>query len=761
MIPGRLPRYALALLGMLCAAVLFATPAAAHAHLARADLAPDSHLLVPAGTYRFWFDEPINPALSRVLIRDVATGRQLNLDTGRQNATNGEELDLTLQAALRDGQYSVTWTSDSAQDGHILHGSYLFTAGGTGAAAPSAASGEIAAPSSASLDSTSLALAAIHWLVLVAAALWTGALALDLLVLLPARRRADHTSALALEAARRTGLVVRMGLLGSLAAAIAELCGQAYAAAGWSGLTDRQVLGDTLNSHYGTAWILRAAALALTLLVLGAGPSGAGKAGRERSSLPERSLRAAGALGLAFLLLLAVSGHAAAVPSLVVTSVLLDWLHLIAMSVWVGGMAAIALLLLPDLGVGAGGGRGLALLSLLDRYSPAAYLALATAAVSGMFAAQVHLDSLDALTGTAYGHFLLIKLALIAELLLLSGSHVFASRPRLRALAAGISIAAAVPPRPALESAADPRPSRSDSASAALAQGFESLALRLRIEPLIGALILLCVALMGQVTPAINTLRDPAAAAGTAVAPAVASLSIPVAIAPVAIAGTASAAGLTVNLTVDPAAVGQAHFRVRVREHDASVDDGQVRIRLSMPGSAQLGNTFVETVPHAGGYAGSGDLVQQGRWQAQVLVRTRSDPQEFRPIGFEFTVGQLPGFLRVVAPVPGYGAATVSLTQPTVAPDILSVRLRPGLHVRFNLSMESMPNMVGGTFAATAEGTTYSGQVYFAMTGLAYMEVQVQEASHWRTIRLLNYDVDAQGVAHLLTPDHQDGATAL
>ena len=760
MTPGRLSRSILILLTLLCAAVVFATPASAHAHLVRADLAPDGHLIVPAGTYRFWFDEPINPALSRVLIRDVATGQQLNPDTGRQSATNGEELDLTLHAALPDGQYSVTWTSDSAQDGHILHGSYLFTAGGTGAAAPSAAPSEIAAPSSASLDSTSLALAAVHWLVLVAAALWTGALAFDLLVLLPARRRADHTSALALEAARRTGPVVRLGLLCSVAVAIAELCGQAYAAAGWSGLTDRRVFGDTLNSHYGTAWILRAAVLALALLVLGAGASGIGKAARERSPLPERPLRAAGALGLVFLLLLAVSGHAAAVPSLVITSVLLDWLHLIAMSVWVGGMAAIALLLLPGQGYGGGGGRGLALLALLDRYSPAAYLALATAAVSGMFATQVHLDSFDGLTGTAYGHFLLIKLALIAELLLLSGSHVFVSRPRLRVLALGSQAATAAAPGSVPRGGVGRDLSRPDSASAALAQGFESLALRLRIEPLIGALILLCVALMGQVAPAISTLRDPAVG-GTAVAPAVASLSTPVAIAPVAIAGTANAAGLTVGLTVDPAAVGKARFTVRVREHNTPVGDGQVRIRLSMPGNAQLGNAFVETTPQAGGYVGSGDLVQQGRWQALVLVRTRSDPQEFRPLGFEFMVGQLPGFLRVIAPVLGYGPATVSLIQPAVAPDVLSVRLRPGLQVRFSLSMESMPSMVGGTFAATAKGPTYSGQVYFAMTGLAYMEVQVQEAGRWRTIRLLNYDVDAQGVAHLLTPDPQDGATAV
>ena len=36
--------------------------ALAHAHLIRADLAPNSHVLVSVGTVRFWFDEPLNPA---------------------------------------------------------------------------------------------------------------------------------------------------------------------------------------------------------------------------------------------------------------------------------------------------------------------------------------------------------------------------------------------------------------------------------------------------------------------------------------------------------------------------------------------------------------------------------------------------------------------------------------------------------------------------------------------------------------------------
>ena len=183
---NRCARLTLLLLPLL---LLFALPAgvSAHAHLVRADLAPDGHLRISAGTVHFWFDEPINPSLSRIIIRD-ASGRQVNTDTGTLDPANSEQLDMGIPT-LADGQYTVTWTSDSAQDGHILHGFYLFTVGGADAAAPSAEPASVSVPQDPTLDTPALAVAFSHWLVLVACAIWTGALAFDFLVLARARKR--------------------------------------------------------------------------------------------------------------------------------------------------------------------------------------------------------------------------------------------------------------------------------------------------------------------------------------------------------------------------------------------------------------------------------------------------------------------------------------------------------------------------------------------------------------------------------------------
>jgi methionine-rich copper-binding protein CopC len=184
--------------------------ALAHAHLVRADLAPNSHLLVSVGTVRFWFDEPLNPALSQVRILN-RQGHQVNGDTGTLNAGNDEELDVTIPT-LSDGIYSVHWTRVSAQDGQILHGSYLFTVGGPGAVVPPALPATVGGSDGASLDASGVTVALAHWLVLVATALWTGALALEVLVLAPAMARPQgETHYLATAASRRAGRIVRVG----------------------------------------------------------------------------------------------------------------------------------------------------------------------------------------------------------------------------------------------------------------------------------------------------------------------------------------------------------------------------------------------------------------------------------------------------------------------------------------------------------------------------------------------------------------------
>jgi copper transport protein len=703
------------LLVLLLVLVLFALPgrALAHAHLVRADLAPNSHLRVSVGTVRFWFDEPLTPALSRILILN-RQGQQVTTDTGTLNPQNDEELDLTVPT-LPDGVYSVRWTSASAQDGHVMHGFYLFTVGGPGAVAPPSVPAAIGA-AGASLDAAGVAGALARWLVLAATALWTGVLALYALVLAPAAvATGPAQQTLAGAALRRARPLLWWGLCATLLATALEAAVQAGDAAGGpGGLPD--ALSAIMSTSYGAYLLARAVLLALALLVLLGAARASGLPWRRGSSLAEPPLRPLTSrvlllLGLAYLGALALSGHAATVPHMTLTAVVLDWLHLVAMTVWIGGMAAIALLLVP-----ARGGRG-DLLDLLDRFSPAAYVAVGALAATGLFNAQTRLSGPALLTSTLYGQLLLIKLALVAVLMAVSATHVFWTRPRLRRALSG----AAQPPGPALT------------------RGFASLAARLRFEPALGALLLLCVALMQQVAPG-------ASAFDATVVQVVNEQGSTVTGGPIAASGSLGA--LTVNLQINPADIGQAQVTAAVAERGHPVADGQVRIKFTMPAHPELGAAFVETAPSGGAYTGTADLVQEGLWRADVLVRTRDDPLEFRDVPFVFVASGDPILLSPPRLDPRDGPATLRLNSPPGTAATLSVRLRAGLRVRYLVTMPDMSPQEDG--AAPAGGGWYRGVIVPPMEGYMNLAIQVWTPQGWRTVRTAVAQVDANYAMFLL-----------
>jgi hypothetical protein len=309
---------------------------------------------------------------------------------------------------------------------------------------------------------------------------------------------------------------------------------------------------------------------------------------------------------------------------------------------------------------------------------------------------------------------LLIKLALIAVIMALSASHVFVTRPRLRRQDLG-------------------------SLSRVTARAYASLATRLRIEPVLGVLILLCVALMGQVAPSASVFN-------ATVVQVVGDQGGTVTGGP--IAATGELGDLTVNLQINPADVGQSQLTATVSERGRPITDGQVRIKLSMPTNPDLGVAFVETTPTAGSYAGTGDLVQEGLWRADVLVRTRDDPDEFRDVPFVFIASPEPALLSPPITDTRDGPATVRLSGAPGAAVTLAVKLHSGLQVRSLLTMQDMSPQLNELQAGA--GGWYSGVIVPPMEGYMNLAVQVREGGTWRTVRMTVCEVDDSYAMHLL-----------
>jgi len=751
--------------GALVAAVLwlFAPPglASAHAHLVRANPAPDSIIAHTPSVASFTFDEPLNPALTRVHISDT-TGRPVVTDIGHLAAGHDGELWQLTLPRLASGTYSVFWTSESATDGHVMSSFYTFrvaptgsvgaAAAVTGTAAGSYGGGAGSSSGELGLDAGAVATAVLQWVGLMAQALWLGALLVELLVLAPARRVRETLAArLAWHAASRLWWLVRLAPVVVVWALAGEVVSLALQGTGgdWGRALAPDTLAGILSSQNGHLVLLRFVILLVALVLVGGArvPAIAPLTSAEAAH-PRRSRHAVGIvawplsrgatlsrweavrlplalLAALYMLLVALSGHAADVQPLWL-SYSVDWLHLICTAAWAGGIAALAYGVAPLRQGLPPAERALALLPLLDHFSPVAYVAVAALALSGLYNAVNHLDAPAVLVTSTYGQLLIVKLALVTLLMVLSATHVFGLRPRIV--------------RAQQDTARD---THDMTATATVHEGLATLGARLRLESGVGAAILLATALMGQTLPSATSTTS--AASSTALAPATAATV------PATISGAAATDDLRGTLTVAPPAVGATTFTLAISERGAPLTETSAAAIIHLyPAGRPALLAPLDTVAQRAHFSVRGSLASAGIWRADVLVRTATAP-DYRTLPFTFTVGPGAAFVAsrqnpdavTIAVAPGLLSDPNSVTIAGVnAP---AVRL---LSRSLDMNMGALPYP-----AVSLGGGRWRARDLFApMNGRWSLTVQAQRAGAWVAVRQFVYQVPLTGAMRLLTP---------
>ena len=345
-------RLAAALVLALLLTAVALSGALAHAIVVRSD-PPDSGVVAKSPhEIRLWFSEAIAPQLTQAQVLNVR-GEAVPSTGARADPSDPTLLVVTVPE-LPDGVYNVAYTALSAADGHPTQGHIVFKV----AAGAAGQTGGI----STSHASVSLIEAGLRWLDFLALAAVAGAVGVAFVLLRPDQPIGRQTRPVAAQLTQARKRVLRWGgwcALVAPALGVALLLWQAALFAlpsdtgGGPGTTVTEaalrLLGDTRS---GTMWMFRQALLlviAVLLLTL---------AGRPASDQPEQDPRGAGAtiglLCVALLTIQALSGHAAAVAPQTTVAVVADLLHLLAASLWVGGLLALAVGLLK---LGAGRSR--------------------------------------------------------------------------------------------------------------------------------------------------------------------------------------------------------------------------------------------------------------------------------------------------------------------------------------------------------------------------------------------------------------------
>ncbi|HEX5609791.1 MAG TPA: CopD family protein [Solirubrobacterales bacterium] len=422
-------RLALALAATLAALLLLAPSALAHATLEGTSPPRGATVKQQPGAVLFRFSEPVEGNFGAVRVYDAEGGR---VDEGDAFHPGGEgpRLGVHLKPDLADGSYTATYRVVSA-DGHIVAGGYVFSIGKAGRA-PEETVAELVATGGAG-TATEIGMGIARGVQYAALAVALGALAFLLLAWWPARGLVGGEGEVWQRAGAAFERRLRLVLLaaaaaGALSAAAAVLFEAAQAAGISAALAlDSTVLREELGTRFGTVWGIAAAAW--VALGLAAGPV-------LRQPTPRRV--ALPFLPLGFIALEpALSGHAST-QSPVALLFPANVLHVVAMSVWVGGLAAL-LLILPAATRGLEPpDRSRLLAATLARFSPIALASVGLILLTGLGQAYAYVRHLDNLFDTAYGRAVLIKLVLLTALLIPLGAYNrYRAVPRLRQIAAG------------------------------------------------------------------------------------------------------------------------------------------------------------------------------------------------------------------------------------------------------------------------------------------------------------------------------------
>ncbi|HEX3875065.1 MAG TPA: CopD family protein [Solirubrobacteraceae bacterium] len=361
----------------------------------------------------FEFNEQVGFTLGAVRVYN-AQGDEVDNSDVAHPAGAGSKLGVGLKPGLPDGTYTATYSVISA-DTHVVTGGLVFDLGhpsdtsvGVSTLIARDKAGQV----------TTIAFSIVRGLDYVALALALGGLAF---LWLAWGRATDVPDAAARAFTRRIERLLAVAVVVGILTGEFGILLEGASAAGvplWSSLHG-DILRTVLDDRFGLVWGSRTIVW-VVLGVLLAATVGARRA-RERAGgpatqAPPVAVRVIAGLGCLYVAMTPGLSSHPAVQSPVAVLLPADIIHVVAVSIWVGGVATLLLVLPPALRQLEPTQRTPILVTVVSRFSALALVCVIAITLTGGVQALVLVRTLHALVATAYGRAILIKVVLFVIL---------------------------------------------------------------------------------------------------------------------------------------------------------------------------------------------------------------------------------------------------------------------------------------------------------------------------------------------------------
>jgi copper transport protein len=407
-------RWRAVVLAVATAVVCLAVPASALAHAALLRTTPSASGTVNGSPARvaLTYSEAIEPRFAIISVTD-AGGHSQAASPPARSAANPDEIVVPVRHMAR-GWYLVYWRVISA-DGHPVRGAFTFAVGPNPGPAP-----QFVIPSLTESAATPGLLVA-RWVVFLSMMTAIGLLAFRLAIARPLLRRVPGSSL------RATSVGIAVTLAVAIVATLVYVDIATAQFALRSAFDVPALVGLMRSSAFGRGYL----DLALVLVLLAVAALVA-----VRLDDPDREVRSVAALlaligtGLAAAATLAVpglSGHAAQYSPRAL-SLVVDWLHVLSGSLWIGGLVGLILV-----AASASTRRVAGLVVVVPRFSRVALASVIVLIASGTVASILRLPTLSSLWSTGYGWALVAKITLVVVAMGPAAMNLLRTKPRLEA----------------------------------------------------------------------------------------------------------------------------------------------------------------------------------------------------------------------------------------------------------------------------------------------------------------------------------------
>jgi streptogramin lyase/putative copper export protein/methionine-rich copper-binding protein CopC len=384
-------------------------PVYAHANLIRSDPAANSVLRTSPRQVTLYFTEQLEPKLSGAAVYD-SNGKEI--DTGYSISPTDSTILIISLPILPSGVYTVSWHAISAVDGHHTSGSFSFGVGNVTIPVQNITSQAYVFPSLLEVIE--------RWLNLLGDVVFLGGSVFVLSIWNPALSKigTGRSDDYRRKVSRRISRLLKLAAVLAMGATILLLVVEAIAAAASPSMNDLLATAYTIltSTTLGEYWIFR---MIVVLLAIGA----AVILLRDKNP-PKRSWILILIIGLVLSLSTSITSHNAAsteyVPAI---NLLSDWIHLVAVGAWVGGLAYVAIAI-ASLG-GQVREKGKTVAELLRHFSSVAIVCVGAIGVTGIYNLVLEVGSLTLLFTTVYGRFILLKIAIFAPMIAFGALNQF------------------------------------------------------------------------------------------------------------------------------------------------------------------------------------------------------------------------------------------------------------------------------------------------------------------------------------------------